>query len=587
LHATPSSTNNITASVVSSGSSSNGIRPNRPYSYYAATNLNPLDCADAEFSSDLNKLIEVNVANAADTKTVTSPVSVCTKPQKSKLLYKINQLSLSLSELKSPTSSSTQHLANKRQTSKPPTTNPLARKNPNKTKAYSYCDRQANTADLMQTADASKSTLSRFNKFIRNIFRSKSSKTTKTPNVNQLPPNDQTDNLKFAKLFGNFRQESSLSSLSLASASNSTSSSFKGRSKKYKYNLATQQASRVSTATTVTSTVDLRKNSQKKRGGVTDATSAAADRAKSVSMYASTTTHDNEITPVLHDQRQRWMRNVLERLLVMDDIQRQQHDDDDDDSDDHVPLHPTPHASRLTLSVAKVDDAIDADPMIITSPLTSIVNEARSSMFQSMTASNLPLILSKQTILSEIAEKIKAISMKTGIDVSILFTTPYFVLDIFDSIPFIDDDAISGCSVDLTAPCKEDQDEEQTLGIEDLIQNLTYDNFDSMVTKMMKYHHHHSQGQVDTDFIWYRVVFVFEFVFKVVQVVVNLNYSRSLVLDSGKREEIILSLKEMAANLIHLKYCDWIHEQGGWISLKKVQDSILFKSSRNSNGCIH
>ena len=143
--------------------------PNRPYSYYAATNFNPLDFS--EFSKDLNKL---------ETDGETSPpahqcAEAIKKKSKRKSLFKtnsINLLSLSLTDLKASTNS----LNKNKQVIN---TNPLTRKNKNSVKTYSYCDRDNKMAlgenlDQKKAFSKSQNRLSmgiRFNNFIRNIFR--------------------------------------------------------------------------------------------------------------------------------------------------------------------------------------------------------------------------------------------------------------------------------------------------------------------------------------------------------------------------------------------------------------------------------
>ena len=382
----------------------------------------------------------------------------------------------------------------------------------------------------------------------------------------------------------------SLSSSSIASSSNNKSSKNSNRrSKKYKYNLATQTATRLSTTTTVTSShqtnlsANLRKSSQNNKKG-----------RKSLSMYASAN-DDTYSTPVFTDskqQRQRWMRNVLERLLVPEEHNNMQHYH-------HHSSLPSPFAvedapeSSITPSPVEIYVS-EQKQMVKTelSPLSSVVNEARLSMKRISNSYETPLIsrferpplvetidmeLFKSRFFSEIAQKIKEISTKcltitddsfkssnkTNNDNHSYFPTDSQILqvaynyDSFDSIPFIDDDLIS-----LSSNTRQSAKEvEKIFSIEDLIHNLDYENFETTINELILKNQYR-------DFKWFQIVFVFECVNFAVQIV--------LKSQSNKKEESVLKIKEMGANFIHSKYCDWIFEQGGWINLVCIRFFIKF-----------
>lgn len=368
-----------------------------------------------------------------------------------------------------------------------------------------------------------------------------------------------------------------MSTLSITSNSNSTKQSNKNRrSKKYKYNLATQTATRLSTATTVTSShqasvaTNLRKNSRGEKGG-----------RKSVSMYASTN-EDTYSTPLLRDHRQKWMRNVLERLLVTND----NHVVQNHHSSLPSPLGGDIPATSSSSSSSPVDVLHNGFIQTELSPLSAVVNEARLSMKRISSSYDSPAVVVKEKpqlvdvldfeviknrFYSDIVQKIKEISEKylkitdenSNVSSSTLFDlTPHsyfqseceeirYEHDSFDSIPFIDEDSTS--IVSFHEVKIKEEIPENPFSLNDLTQNLTSEHFEKiLITLMAKNQYAH--------LTWFKIAFVFEFVNKTVQHVLN-NVS------SNKKDELIFRLKEMGANFIHTKYCDWIYEQGGWISL--------------------
>jgi hypothetical protein len=240
--------------------------PNRPYSYYAATNFNPLDFAELakemESTGNMQPMRSDNKSTSnINTNNNNSDVSN-KKKNKRRSLFKTNSsniLSLSLADFKASNASLT-----KRTKQQPVglSTNPLPRKNKQSTKAYSYCDRDSkieinndeNLCDELKTnvkGQNRRSMALRLNKFIRNIFRSTSKnkiiETKKNCNhnvnektnsnlvsnrkktcddcdeanendevfeTNQLGAQTQTnnrysvltENLRFSRLFGSFRK---------------------------------------------------------------------------------------------------------------------------------------------------------------------------------------------------------------------------------------------------------------------------------------------------------------------------------------------------------------------------------------------
>jgi len=234
--------------------------PNRPYSYYAATNFNPLDFA--ELAKEMEST--VNMQHMRSDNKSTSNVNTNNnnsdasnkKKNKRRSLFKTNSsniLSLSLADFKASNASLTK---NTKQQPVGLSTNPLPRKNKQSTKAYSYCDRDSkiginndeSLCDELKTnvkGQNRRSMALRFNKFIRNIFRSTSKnkirETKKNCNhnanlvvnrkkacddcdeanendevfeTNQLGTQTQTnnrysvltENLRFSRLFGSFRK---------------------------------------------------------------------------------------------------------------------------------------------------------------------------------------------------------------------------------------------------------------------------------------------------------------------------------------------------------------------------------------------
>jgi hypothetical protein len=364
------------------------------------------------------------------------------------------------------------------------------------------------------------------------------------------------------------------------------------RSKKYKYNLATQTAVRLSTATTVTSShqasvsTNLRKNNR--------SSNQKGSGRKSISMYASTNNEETCSTPMTIEHRQKWMRNVLERLLVTTNENHAQN---------YQPHHhsslPSPLGAATIAEAATISSSLSSSPVDIVqnnfaqtelSPLSTVVNEARLSLKQLSTSYDSPLIVKERTkqfvdaidfevlknrFYSDIAQKIKEISNRyfkminqnPNISTSTLFDlTPqsYFQSesseiqcehDSFSSIPFIDEDSTSLISFhEQTKTPETPETLDSCSSLHDLIQNLSCENFDTMLAKLLV------KNQCG-NLTWFKIAFVFEFVNKATQFVQNIE---SL---NNNKDELILRLKEMGANYIHTKYCDWIYEQGGWISL--------------------
>ena len=223
------------------------------------------------------------------------------------------------------------------------------------------------------------------------------------------------------------------------------------------------------------------------------------------------------------------------------------------------------------------------------SPLSAVVNEARSEVkristtylapFTSSNDSKPPHLLEitefelvKSRFYSDIAQRLKDFScncmtMQQSQNTANASTRVNFdqndrlthktafsphLCDSFDSIPFIDDETSSLMSFyEIRAPKPVDFEIDVSLRIEELIKNLTNENFDRLLTSLLT---KCPYGEL----VWCKIVYIFEFVNMSVQMVLNKF--------SIRKEEKISKLKEMGASYIHVKYCDWIYQQGGWIS---------------------
>ena len=184
--------------------------PNRPYSYYAATNFNPLDFA--ELFKDSEKPISSENKTLFQNNNNNNNRSITTNKKKS--LFKTNSnnlLSLSLSDFKASNLSPTKN----KQVQVGLRTNPLPRKNKNYIKANSYCDRDGDSKVEMKNDEHflnglqddlntnikgqnRRSMALRFNKFIRNIFRSTSKNKIRETKKNVALEIDEKNNSNVA-----------------------------------------------------------------------------------------------------------------------------------------------------------------------------------------------------------------------------------------------------------------------------------------------------------------------------------------------------------------------------------------------------
>ncbi len=254
-----------------------------------------------------------------------------------------------------------------------------------------------------------------------------------------------------------------------------------------------------------------------------------------VSMYGTpTTTEESYTSPTLTEHRQNWMRNVMERLLIMDDTHHLQQNT----------YLPTPSSSSSPTNTNAPNNTFLPDIQLSNkvSPLSTVLNEARSANkrisntynVMSNTISNekthmieiTEFELVKNRFYSDIANRLKEISHKCvsmqssspinastrAIFDSSLYSNAYTpeMRGSLDSIPFIDEDTSSFTNYYEIKP-KETDEKEIHSRIEDLLQNLTYDHFDSLITSLLL------KCQYG-DFVWCKIVFVFEFINKIAQI---------------------------------------------------------------------
>lgn len=124
-------------------------------------------------------------------------------------------------------------------------------------------------------------------------------------------------------------------------------------------------------------------------------------------------------------------------------------------------------------------------------------------------------------------------------------------------IPFIDDDVESSYELSLSSkPLKVNLFPKRNynlLSFEEkklkaLIGEMTYTKFDEVV----------SEYACNYDCVWYKLTILFELVQRCAVIVVGERY----VNGNG----LIGRMKEIAGCYVHEKYCDWIYDQGGWVS---------------------
>lgn len=168
----------------------------------------------------------------------------------------------------------------------------------------------------------------------------------------------------------------------------------------------------------------------------------------------------------------------------------------------------------------------------------------------------------KEKFYSEVAERLKKIASCTNSSAN--FSQEKSSLSSIDliDIPYIDDEDEQSVDnlysfSDLTI-CQTNSKLLKTdmsdLIIEEsklhhFIKNSTYSKFDELaVDYLNKY-----------DSVWNKIAILFELINRSVQIVNNMEPK------SEMNRALIMKLKEIAANYIHDKYCDWIYKNGGWV----------------------
>ncbi|RNA41304.1 hypothetical protein BpHYR1_031583 [Brachionus plicatilis] len=181
----------------------------------------------------------------------------------------------------------------------------------------------------------------------------------------------------------------------------------------------------------------------------------------------------------------------------------------------------------------------------------------------------------KEKFYSEVAERLKKIASCTNSSAN--FSQEKSSLSSIDliDIPYIDDedeqsvDNLYSCS-DFTisqASSKLLKTDMSDLVIEehklhDFIRNSTYSKFDELAVEYLNKY----------DSVWNKIAILFELINRSVQIVKNMEPKSEL------NQALIMKLKEIAANYIHDKYCDWIYKNGGW---KSVPDIISLPRESN------
>ena len=124
-------------------------------------------------------------------------------------------------------------------------------------------------------------------------------------------------------------------------------------------------------------------------------------------------------------------------------------------------------------------------------------------------------------------------------------------------IPFIDEDVESSYELSLSSkPLKVNLFQKRnynSMSFEEgklraLIGEMTYAKFDEVV----------GEYACNYDCVWYRLTILFELVQRCATIVVGEKRSNG--------NDLIGRMKEIAGCYVHEKYCDWIYDQGGWVS---------------------
>ena len=170
----------------------------------------------------------------------------------------------------------------------------------------------------------------------------------------------------------------------------------------------------------------------------------------------------------------------------------------------------------------------------------------------------------KEKFYSEVAERLKKIASCTNSSAN--FSQEKSSLSSIDliDIPYIDDEddqsadniysfgelTISQASSKLLKTDMSDLVIEECK-LHDFIKQSTYSKFDELAVEYLNRY----------DSVWNKIAILFELINRSVQMVKSIKTKDEL------NQVLIMKMKEIAANYIHDKYCDWIYKNGGWVKI--------------------
>lgn len=168
----------------------------------------------------------------------------------------------------------------------------------------------------------------------------------------------------------------------------------------------------------------------------------------------------------------------------------------------------------------------------------------------------------KEKFYSEVAERLKKIASCTNSSANFSQEKSSLSSIDFIDIPYIDDEdnqsidniysfselTISQTSSKLLKTDMSDLVIEESK-LHDFIKHSTYSKFDELAVEYLNKY----------DSVWNKIAILFELINRSVQMV------RSVQVKNELDQVMIMKMKEIAANYIHDKYCDWIYKNGGWV----------------------
>lgn len=485
-------------------------KPNRPYSYYAATNLNPLD-----FSRCVN---DVAVTEKVDIKEVANLKEKNVQKRENKSnLTKIDipnkRLSTSLGDLQILNSKCIKHV-NLRENAKDKFSSQ------NQLATQCSCEKFERNQKLLKKAHRSRSS-SRLNRFIRNIFKldfkhnneikhlKEQNKNLKDKIIKKSVTNDLDDqsihqNFTFTRLFSSFRGSH--------------------------MSINTQN-----------------KNKRNHNSTSTNSTAPIDGSLKTLRINDSSTISDvsQEIKKELIVMDEQPSKSYLPLINIFDHS-------NNDEKNIHISEKLNDYSSSKTSTGYSSENS--ASPISNYEVSTSEIDKLRLRFYR------------------EIASRLKTLSLElkkkliTGKNKNLLVDKKEEISHSFnlDDVPYIDDDLDSNYDqseknelvssyIDTYESVVTSEIFEENKISQFLNSYTSYEKLDKIIVD--------SFNQIDMT-KWENVAAIFQFVFLSVK-----SISSRKNLSQENKNRIIQKIKEMIAIYLHDNFCDWIFENGGWYSV--------------------